>query len=177
MEVVASREGWRLIDEMLASESDDWRRQMLSQLREHMRAECGGELDRLLATLVDDPQFHNWDKDVDQGPKGAEALREFYTGLIASGANRFEYHLERIVIGDDTLVTEGRIRVPFAGSVLKSMGMDVKEDAVYATRGRAVTFWPFAPDGRIIGEDIYNMTTDLGEAEEVELKPYTYGED
>ena len=49
---------------------------------------------------------------------------------------------------------------------------------MYATRGRTVTFWPFEKDtGKIIGEDIYSMTTDITEAEEVELNPYTYGED
>ena len=69
------------------------------------------------------------------------------------------------------------VSLPFSGTMLKSMGMDVKEDAVYATRGRAVTFWPFEEDGRIIGEDIYNMTSDITEAQEVTLVPYVYGED
>jgi hypothetical protein len=61
--------------------------------------------------------------------------------------------------------------------MLKAMGReDVEEDAFYATTGRTVTFWPFSTDGRIIGEDIYSMTSDFSDAIAVELKPYTYGE-
>lgn len=178
METVDSRRNWAIIDEMLASETDTWRIQMLSQLKEHVRAECGGDLDALMATMVDEPEFHNWSGTQDSGPKGRDDLKTFYSNLIASGSNRFEYRIERIVIGDDTLVTEGEIRIPFSGAMLKAMGReDVIETACYATVGRTVTFWPFASDGRIIGEDIYSMSSDITEAVEVTLNPYIHGED
>ncbi|MEM7019880.1 MAG: nuclear transport factor 2 family protein [Pseudomonadota bacterium] len=174
---VDSRNNWRLLDEMLASEKDAWRRTMLLALKEHMQAECGGNLEALLATMVDEPIFHNWTAIEDSGPKGYAAVKEFYTGLIGSGSNRFEYHIQRIIIGDDTLVTEGTIRTPFSGAMLKTMGMDdVKEEAFYATQGRAVTFWPFDSSGKIIGEDIHLISTDFTDIEEVELVPYSYGE-
>jgi len=58
------------------------------------------------------------------------------------------------------------------------MNAQLKEyNPFYATRGRTVTFWPFSEDGRMMGEDIYSMTTDFADAEEVNLKPYTYGKD
>ena len=111
------------------------------------------------------------------GNKMIEAADQLYEKLIASGSNRIEYAIERIIIGEDTLVTEGEIKVPFAGTMLKAMGReDVEEDAFYATTGRTVTYWPFSTDGRIIGEDIYSMTSDFSDAIAVELKPYTYGE-
>jgi hypothetical protein len=31
-------------------------------------------------------------------------------------------------------------------------------------------------DGQIIGEDIYSMASDITDAKEVKLNPYTYGE-
>ena len=75
------------------------------------------------------------------------------------------------------MLMEGPIRVPFAGEMLLALGVEQAEAGrFYATRGRAVTFWPFAEDGRIIGEDIYNMTTDISEAEEITLNPYSFGE-
>jgi hypothetical protein len=127
--------------------------------------------------MIDEPVFHNWTATEDSGPKGYAALKEFYSGLIGSGANRFEFSIERIIIGDDTLVTEGAIRIPFAGSMLLAMGIEgVNSEATYATRGRTVTFWPFDPDGKIIGEDIYAITTDFNDIEEVTLNPYSYGE-
>ena len=178
MESIDSRNNWKIIDDLLASETDDWRRKMLAQLKEHVQAECGGNLEALMETMVDEPNFHNWSATEDIGPKGYDNLREFYSGLIASGSNQFEYRIERIIIGDDTLVTEGEIKIPFQGSMLQAMGMtNVKPGAYYATSGRTVTFWPFSEDGRIMGEDIYSMTTDFADAEEVNLKPYTYGKD
>ncbi|MBC8270635.1 MAG: nuclear transport factor 2 family protein, partial [Gammaproteobacteria bacterium] len=60
MTTVDSRRNWALIDTLLEDETDSWRIQMLSQLKEHVQAECGGDLDALMATLIDDPQFHNW---------------------------------------------------------------------------------------------------------------------
>ena len=177
MQTVDSRKNWKIIDEMLETETNDWRRKMLLQLKEHVQAECGGDLDALLATMTSEPIFHNWSGSIDSGPKGYDALREFYSGLIASGSNRFEYAIERIIIGDDTLVTEGEIKVPFSGEMLNAMGVtDAKPGSTYATRGRTVTFWPFSPEGKIIGEDIYAMTSDIPDAEEVKLNPYTYGE-
>lgn len=178
MKTVDSRNNWKIVDELLESETDEWRRQMLSQFKEHVQAECGSNLEALLKTMSDNPRFHIWSATEDTGPKGYEALKEFYAGLIASGSNRFEYAVERIVIGDDTLVTEGELYTPFSGQMLKQMGLDVDEDKMYATKGRTVTFWPFERDtGRIIGEDIYSITTDIADAEEVILNEYTYGED
>ena len=179
MKTVDSRNNWRHIDELLETETDDWRRHMLSQLKEHIQAECGSDLESLLATMSDNPRFHIWTATEDSGPKGYEALKEFYGGLIASGSNRFEYAVERIVIGDDTLVTEGQLHTPFSGKMLKEMGLpDIDETKMYATQGRTVTFWPFERDtGKIIGEDIYSLTTDFAEAKEVGFSPYNYGED
>ncbi len=174
---VNPRNNWRLIDELLASDTDTWRRTMLEALKQHIQAECGGNLDALMRTMVEEPVFHNWTATSDSGPRGSEALKAFYTGLIASGANQFEFNIERIIIGDDTLVTEGAIRIPFAGTMLQSMGIeDVSPDLTYATHGRTVTFWPFDRSGKIVGEDIYSMTTDFNDLEEVTLIPYTHGD-
>ena len=179
MKTVDSRNNWRLIDTLLESETGGWRSHMLTQLKEHVQAECGSDLEALLATMSAEPAFHIWSATEDSGPKGADSLREFYAGLIASGSNRFEYAVERIVIGEDTLVTEGELYTPFSGEQLTAMGLKgFAKDKYYATRGRTVTFWPFEKDtGKIIGEDIYSLTTEITDAEEIVLNQYTYGED
>ena len=41
MTTVDSRRNWALIDTLLEDETDSWRIQMLSQLKEHVQAECG----------------------------------------------------------------------------------------------------------------------------------------
>lgn len=178
MKTVDSRHNWRHIDQLLEAETDEWRRHMLLQLKEHVQAECGGALEPLLETMADEPAFHIWSATEDNGPKGAKGLKEFYAGLIASGSNRFEYAVERIVIGDDTLVTEGELYTPFSGEQLTAMGLEgFERTKYYATKGRTVTFWPFERStGKIIGEDIYSLTSEITEAEEVVLNEYIYGE-
>ncbi len=179
MKTVDSRNNWKHIDTLLESETDRWRRHMLTQLKEHVQAECGGDIEALMATMSAKPAFHIWSATEDTGPKGTAGLREFYSGLIASGSNRFEYAVERIVIGDDTLVTEGELYTPFSGEQLTAMGLEgFEKEKHYATKGRTVTFWPFERDtGTIIGEDIYSLTTEITDAQEIVLNQYTYGED
>ena len=122
-------------------------------------------------------RLHIWSANEDSGPKGADKLREFYSGLIESGSNRFEYAVERIIIGDDTLVTEGAIHA-FLGRTIDRDGLEgFDKDKCYATRGRTVTFCHLTSTGKIIGEDIYSLTTDITDAEEVILNEYTYGSD
>ena len=96
MKTVDSRNNWRLIDEMLETETDEWRRHMLLQLKEHVQAECGSDLEALLKTMSSEPRFHIWSANEDTGPKGFEALKQFYSGLIASKSNQFEYAVERL---------------------------------------------------------------------------------
>ena len=122
-----------------------------------------------------EPAFHIWSAKEDSGPKGASGLREFYSGLSASGSNRFEYAVERIVIGDDTQVREGELYAPFSIEQLTAIGLkEFTIDKYYATQVRTVTFWPFERDtGQIIGEDICPLSTEITDAEEIVLNEYT----
>jgi len=145
----------------MLGESDPRRRQLLEQVRDHMRAEVRGQIEPLMATLVDDPQYHFRGLGVDFGPKGRDAVRGFYEQMIASGGNRFEFDVQRIAVDADSVVTEGEMRqvVPgsavIAGGVSEVGGEPVDPDARYLTANRILTVWPAAVDGRLVGEDIW----------------------
>jgi hypothetical protein len=49
---------WQPLTERIKIEEDPRCRQLLEQVREHLRVEIRGEFDALMATLVDDPQYH-----------------------------------------------------------------------------------------------------------------------
>ena len=77
------------------------------------------------------------------------------------------------MIGAGTVVTEGEIDRPFTGAQLKAFGRtDVRKDAIYASIGRTATVWPFSQDLKLIGEDLYSQTSNLMDAQQVNLKPY-----
>jgi len=152
---------WQALEERIETEKDPRCRQLLEQVRDHMRSEIRGEFDALMATLVDDPQYHLWGLGAEMGPKGRQAVETFYTGMIATGGNHFEFESMRIVVDHDTVVTEGVFRSLIPGAALIASGVSevsgepVDADARYVSENQILTVWPAAEDGRIKGEDIY----------------------
>jgi hypothetical protein len=151
---------WRVVEARLAREADPRRRQLLENLLAHMHAEAAGDLDGLLATLAPDPQYHQWGAvPADAGPKGWDAVTRFYTDLIASGATNLEYAVERLVVDDDCIATDGIMRIVYPGRALAAAGRAVDDvDAWYLYETRMGVFYPYDADGRMVGEDTYVAT-------------------
>ncbi|MBW2697508.1 MAG: nuclear transport factor 2 family protein [Deltaproteobacteria bacterium] len=152
---------WAPIDARIATEQDSRCRQLLEQVRDHMRHEIRGELPELMCTLVDEPRYHIWGAPTEAGPKGRAAVEQFYTQMIEGGGNWFHFAIERIVVDHGGVITEGQMRqrVPgdavAASGVLEVDGEPVDPLATYLSMGQILTVWPAAEDGRLIGEDIY----------------------
>ncbi len=152
---------WQVLEDRIDAEDDPRRRRLLEQVRDHLRAEIRGELAPLMDTLVDDPHYHLWGLGPEMGPKGRRAVAAFYTEMIASGGNRFEFDIRRIVVDRHSVVTEGVMRTVVPGAVLAASGVaevhgaPVDPDARYVSENRILTVWPAAADGRLEGEDIY----------------------
>lgn len=148
---------WRAVEARLARESDPRRRRLLENLLEHMHAEAAGDLDRLLATLAPDPQYHQWGAvPGDAGPKGPAAVAEFYRAFIASGATNLEYDVERLVVDDDCIATDGIMRIVYPGEALRAAGRPVDDaDGFYLYETRMAVFYPYDDQGRMVGEDTY----------------------
>ncbi len=148
---------WHTVGERLARTENPRHRKMLQTLADHLRAEEQQSLDLLMATLVPEPHYHLWKNGADYGPKGAAPVRSFYTELVESKRGILEYAIERIVIDDDNIVTEGTIRAYQQGAVARGFGFNVPDlDATYLVPYRAVIFWPFNAAGEMLGEDGYS---------------------
>jgi hypothetical protein len=152
---------WGALDKRLIGETDPQCRRLLEQVRDHMRAEIRGEFEPLMATLIDEPQYHFRGLGPDTAPKGREAVETFYRGMIAGGGNRFEFEVTRVVVDPDGVVTEGQMHqvVPgsavLAGGTTEVEGQAVDPDAHYVSSFPLLTVWPAGPDGRLVGEDIW----------------------
>jgi limonene-1,2-epoxide hydrolase len=152
---------WLSLERRMREERNPRARQLLGSVRDHMRAEIRGELEPLMATLIDEPQYHFFGLGPDMAPKGGAAVRAFYEQMIAGGGNRFEFQVERIVVDADSVITEGSMRQVVAGSAVIAAGVN-EVDGAPVEAGRdylgetwILTVWPAAPDGRLIGEDIW----------------------
>lgn len=151
--------GWQPLLDRLATETDPARRRNLEVVGRHVVEEVAGNLDALLATLVPEPSYTIWGATSSTGPQGHDEVLAWYEALVASGRNRLDYVLHRVVVDEHTVVTEGDFHYAFAGSELDvettEDGDPVSPEGRYLVTHRAVVLWPVNADGLIEGEHIY----------------------
>ena len=75
---VDSERGWQSMNKFIADQTNPKHKALLEMVQEHMRTEVRGEHAGLMATLVDEPQYHMWGGPADTGPKGRQAVSDFY---------------------------------------------------------------------------------------------------
>ena len=148
---------WSAVEARLATDTDPKRRQNLAIVLEHMKAEAEGDLDRLMATVSPDASYHAYGTtERAMNPVGMGEVRAFYENFIASGATRLQFEVDRLVVDDECILTEGLMRMAYPGSTLAARGVTVDDpDAFYLYETRMAVLWPFDADGLIIGEDTY----------------------
>jgi hypothetical protein len=151
--------GYRAVEERLARTTDERHRLLLGVLRDHLYAECTKDFPLLLSTLAADPKYHFWidGAGFGAGPKGLGAVTDHYENLYRENRHVCDYRIERIVVDDDCIVTEGWFDQVFPGRVLEARGAQIDDpEAVYALRMRLLLLWPFDADGKLTGEDSYS---------------------
>ena len=95
------------------------------------------------------------------GPKGREAVRGFYENLIASGGNLFAFDVDRVIVGEGGVITEGTLRNCYGGEAVAAVGISevggepVDTDATYMSEVHLLTVWPNDGKGKLVGEDIF----------------------
>jgi hypothetical protein len=158
---------WRELEARLGKTTNPRHRKMIETVIEHGRAEAAADVDRLMATLSSNPEYHFWVGGVDLGPKGTDAVKAYYKAFVASGGAFFESHKPRIVVDDDTVVTENILRQIIPAALAARRGYEVPDPlGHYIVVTRVVNFWPFNEAGELTGEDAYN-TTDMTLIEQV----------
>jgi hypothetical protein len=148
---------WRIVEARLRTETNPRHRRLLEVVLAHMKAEAALDVDGLMATLAPDPVYHAWGTDDPfYSPVGREAVRSFYTAFAASGAHRLEFDVDRLVVDDGAVFTEGTMRIVYPGAILEVLGHRVDDaNAFYLYEARMAVVWPMDEDGLIIGEDSY----------------------
>jgi hypothetical protein len=149
---------WHQIGARIERTTDERHRAMLECVRTHIITETEPDFDALMATLCAEPRFNFWidGNGMGAGPKGLEQVEAHYRNLIAERRYIFEIDIERIVVDDDTVVTEGWFHQIFPGTTLQTRGVDVDDPAAsYLVTTRLLLLWPFTEAGELIGEDSY----------------------
>jgi len=110
-----------------------------------------------MATLSPTPDYHFWVNGQDIGPKTADGVRAYYTAFVQSQANVLEFEIQRLVVDDNCLVTEGFLKMLCPGTAAASLGVQVDdEDGDYLVVNRQLILWPIDEQGLIMAEDSYH---------------------
>ena len=156
MAVIDQHVTWRKVEERLASETDPILRRKLELLLRHMQAEAVLDLDSLMTTVSERARYQNFGPDGTFGPVGKPAVRQFYEDFAASGAQKLQLDIDRLIVDRDTILTEGVMRMAYPGRTLAARGIAVDDlDADYLFETRMAVVWPIDEHGLFVGEDTY----------------------
>jgi hypothetical protein len=150
---------WKTIQEKLDKITNPRHRKMLEEVVAHAKGEVDGDLDAVLSTLSRSPVYRYMGNDSGRidDPQGTEGIRKWYTEWVFGGGRSFvEVRNHRVVVDDDTVVTEATQRMLQWGRDLVAQGTTVDDpDATYLRTGRHVIVWPFDAEGKAIGEELW----------------------
>src|SRR5882757_6660964 len=162
---------FRLLEERIAKTTNPRHLLMLNRVLQHAQGEADLDLDLVMSTLSTDPRYVAWGAAADMSPVGRQAVRTFYEGTIVKGGQFFlEFDMDRIVVDDDTIVTEGNFRSLYYGADAAQRGFPVDDpEGFYLLSLRMLIVWPFDAEGFIIGEESYSAVTTPDFLKKVEI--------
>lgn len=155
MAIIDQHRTWKKVEERLAVETDPTLHRNLETLLEHMKAEAALDMDKLMATVAEKARYHSYAQG-GAGPEGKAAVQKFYEDFAASGAEKLQHDLDRLIVDKHCILTEGVMRMAYPGRTLLAMGIEVDDaDADYLYETRMAILWPLDEHGLFIGEDSY----------------------
>ena len=182
MLVIDPYKTWQTLAERLETEKNPLHRRQLEKIIAHMKGEAAGDIDRILTTVSPKASYITYD--TPGGPRvftGHDGIRQFYNQMFDAVSVNLEFFVQRLVVDDYCVVTEGATKSAMKGSMLAAMGIQVDDpNAYYLAEGRTLVVWPFDQDGMILGENIFpGFGTAPAEVARRKLRPDeigTYGE-
>jgi hypothetical protein len=156
------------LDNRIAKEQNPRHRAMIENYRTHLLSEVTGDMDSILATLVDEPVYHAYSSDSPQGERGPKNMTEvvaFYQTMFDARINVLERFVDRLIVTDDFLISEGHVDHVFPGNTLATRafatdaaGEPIDPESYYLVSYTICAVLPYIGEGtdvRMAGEDTY----------------------
>ncbi|MEV0056200.1 hypothetical protein AB0H34_37660 [Saccharopolyspora shandongensis] len=89
--------------------------------------------------------------------EGADAIQKIYSEWADTGQCIFYVEDEKIAIGDNLICTDFVLYQQTPGSILAADGVDVDPQATYLMKNAQHMIWPYDDQGRLIGEDVWEV--------------------
>ncbi len=155
---------WKVVEARIASETDARRRRNLELVLSHMKAEARADIEGVVATLCEKPRYvtHARPGEDYLNPDGSkDAVRSFYDlTIVQTGAHRLEFEVDRVIVDEDAVFTEGVMRMAYPGTTLQMMEIEVDDPGgYYVAEARMGVVWPVdREEDRLVGEEVYSCT-------------------
>jgi len=153
---------WHSLHERATQTANSKHKGLLEEVAKHMEAEITAQFEPLMATLAPEPIYHFWRLGAENGTlQGYDEVAAFYQNMFANNAQQFQVVAKRIMVDDGGVITEGKVRSVYQSSTLTAMGVTTAADQpiehheLWLSNTQLITVWPAAPDGKLMGEDIY----------------------
>lgn len=145
---------WTKVEARLRTESHPVLRRNLELLLKHMKAEASLDMEPLMATVSEKARYEAFGSG--SVIEGKAAVRKFYEDFAASGAYKLHLDIDRLIVDERCILTEGLMRMAYPGRTLQAMGIAVDDPgAYYLYEAHMAIIWPIGDDGLFIGEDSY----------------------
>ena len=143
------RKNWALAEQRLSAETDPRRRQILGTLIAHAKAEAKPDFDALLATVSPRAHYHAFASDDEaHSLKGKDGVAAYYKAIVDSGCGFIEHAQDRLVIDQNSLTSEGELKMAYPGTILEAMGIEVPSAKdFYIYEQRLLIVWDFDETG------------------------------
>ncbi len=109
MLVIDPYKTWQTLAERLKTEKNPLHRSQLEKIIYHMKGEAAGDIDQILTTVSPEASYISYDNR--EGPprvfKGHAQIREFYNQMLTAISVNLEFLVERLVVDDYCVITEG----------------------------------------------------------------------
>ena len=138
----------------MAGESNPRHKLLLEQVRNHMRSELREQLAAVMETLCDIPIYRFVGVDGLSTLTGRAEVESYYRAMFAQGRMNAEFVIERIVVDDDAVITEG-VMIALSSPANTPEAKSSPNGEIWLSKTPLLVVWPAAPDGRLIGENIY----------------------
>jgi limonene-1,2-epoxide hydrolase len=153
---------WKLVEKRYLAEKNPQHKRNLELVLAHMQAEARADIEGVVATLTEKPRYRTYGNEGNEvlNPEGSkDAVRAFYDAtIVQTGAHRLEFDVDRVIVDDDAVFTEGVMRMAYPGQTLIAMGIEVDDpDAYYVGQSRMGIVWPVDHgEDRLTGEEVYS---------------------
>ncbi|MEZ0578062.1 hypothetical protein [Nocardioides sp. MH1] len=147
------------VERLLESTENPRHRWMLQAYNRHRYLEMAGRWKEIFAPemTVDHPVYHFNVFGICTVLDGAEAVQAVYDEWSRTAQCIFYAEDEKLAVGDNMIVSTATIYQQTPGALLAEAGAPVDPEAHYLVGNVEHMIWPYDDEGRLIGEDVWEI--------------------